>query len=492
MTANIWDFAYRRSTAWAWQTMIGVALLSSFNACNGQDASLNYQWINVRNTGATGDGTTDDSRAIQAAIYQAQSISQAAVYIPAGTYLYSENIQVSGVPVYGQSMTATKLVAKDGGHSAWILSGESPVLSDVAISSLVKPTSRNTSDLATGVEANRASNFLIQRVLVDQTFSAGIIIRGSGGSASSYAKVRDCRVMNTMADGIHITGRSAYVEVSNNTVSNTGDDMVAVVSYLNDGGITHDVNIFDNTLSDQIAGRGISVVGGQNISLENNQITRSSAAGIYLASEASYNTFGVNGVSLTKNVLHDVVTNSATGQGAIQMLGRTLKGSSGLQVQNVTATGNTIDGASGDGIAVGSYTQNVNLVGNQISNVQGSGLFIHANVADIYLGSGENGKTPNLITASGQHGVLVDPTGGSGTLRITGTIFSNLNSRGLGHIDGIYIGRAGSFSNIEITDNQLKQQSGGHLTMFVETLTPVQQFTGNTADIDIRSFLSSQ
>jgi len=50
--------------------------------------------FNVRNYGATGDGTTDDTAAIQAAVNAARAVKAPLVYLPHGTYRVKDTIQL--------------------------------------------------------------------------------------------------------------------------------------------------------------------------------------------------------------------------------------------------------------------------------------------------------------------------------------------------------------------------------------------------------------
>jgi hypothetical protein len=64
---------------------------------------------NVRDFGAKGDGITDDSAAIQAALDL-----QGRVYIPAGTYLVNTTLRIkSNTKLYGDGVEAT--ILKEGG-----------------------------------------------------------------------------------------------------------------------------------------------------------------------------------------------------------------------------------------------------------------------------------------------------------------------------------------------------------------------------------------
>lgn len=81
--------------------------------------------INVKYYGAVGDGSTDDTSAIQQAIDASQGQS---VHIPAGEYLLTSTITWDGknVPIYGDSKESTSLVW-DGVSTGLSVGGTTPV-----------------------------------------------------------------------------------------------------------------------------------------------------------------------------------------------------------------------------------------------------------------------------------------------------------------------------------------------------------------------------
>jgi hypothetical protein len=136
-------------------------------------------------------------------------------------------------------------------------------------------------------------------------------------------------VVRTLSDGIHITGGSRNGRVLGNTVRETGDDMIAVVSYAGEGTpalgtaaqmssqwatrvankLNRNILIADNHVSGQYWGRGISVVGGEAITIRGNTLDNIPlGAGILIAREAGYESFGVNDVLVADNTITNVQT----------------------------------------------------------------------------------------------------------------------------------------------------------------------------------------
>lgn len=211
---------------------------------------------------------------------------------------------------------------------------------------------------------------------------AGIILLQADGFL-----VADNTVVRTLADGIHITSGSRNGRVLGNTVRETGDDMIAVVSYAGSGEpalgsaarmrsawatrvetqLARNIVIADNRVSGQYWGRGISVVGGKDISVRRNTLDNLPlAAGILVAREASFESFGVNNVLIEGNVLTNVqnldppydvggkyASHHRTGHGAVEIHAAMFDDEAAdallrteLTVRNVKVNGNVIRYAS--------------------------------------------------------------------------------------------------------------------------------------------------
>lgn len=198
-------------------------------------------------------------------------------------------------------------------------------------------------------------------------------------------------VVRTLADGIHITAGSRNGRVLGNTVRETGDDMIAVVSYAGNGNpalgsaaklrstwatrvetqLVRNILIADNRVSGQYWGRGISVVGGRDISLRRNTLDNLPlAAGILVAREAGYESFGANNVLVEGNTLTNVqnlappydvggkyASHPRTGHGAVEIHASAFDDEAAdamlrteLTVRNVKVNGNVIRYASAPGL----------------------------------------------------------------------------------------------------------------------------------------------
>lgn len=460
--------------------------------------------LNVKNYGARGDGRTDDSDAIAAAIAAARKTDDRLLYFPAGYYRYSRVMKVDGVQIEGVSPTRTIFEATNNSQTAWELTGEAPGISNVAIRTLHKPSRRTTTPQTTGVHVFEAENFLVHRVHVTATASAGIIVRRSGGSKQQPARISDCVVKNPLADGIHLTSGSHYIDVENNQVSGTGDDMIAVVSYRNQPVAVHHINIVNNTLSDQTWGRGVAVVGGNDVDIIGNTIRRSRAAGIYLASEVAYDTSGAWRINVLGNLLDECVGDVGSGHGAIMIFGRAPASGNDNRTGDIVVADNTVRDPGKDGIWCGRYTVSVSLlrnmiersgdngmrigpkatnilmVGNQVATARNSGLAVLEESERIAVLDTVNLGGANSFSNCGQYGIWVNAQGGKGTCEIVGTQISAVNRLRYGGVDAIKLSSASSNYVATITGNRLHYRASDYLDQMWESDIPVATHFGNS------------
>jgi hypothetical protein len=211
--------------------------------------------------------------------------------------ILANNVSLSnvtlGAPLTGQRYTAPAQ------HKLFI-QGNGATVSDVSING----------SAASGVFLYGASNFTLNRV----------------------------HVTGSRADGIHMTNGANNGTVNNPVTEATGDDGVAVVSYQGEP-ICHDIVINSPTVKSNTFGRGISVVGGQNISYRNISVANTYGAGVYIATEAgSLPTGSVNTVDVTGGTVTAANTSTQTVHGALLVY----SGAANNSINNVTLSGLTV------------------------------------------------------------------------------------------------------------------------------------------------------
>lgn len=170
-------------------------------------------------------------------------------------------------------------------------------------------------------------------VTVDGSAAAGVFVDGAHQFRLTGVTVRD-----TLADGIHMTNGASEGIVDRPRTERTGDDGVAVVSYGTDDpcrGITVTGAVVEGTRW----GRGISVVGGRDVTVRDIAVARTSGAGVYIASEgAPYFTGSVAGVRVAGGTITGANTDPAVVHGAVLVYA----GRAGQAVTDVTVSDFTI------------------------------------------------------------------------------------------------------------------------------------------------------
>jgi hypothetical protein len=304
--------------------------------------------VSVLDYGAVPDGVTDSSTAIANAIAAARRRG-GEVFVPGGIFVHG-TIVLDGVGMYGRG-PASVLQASGPDVGDIILRGNGPSLRNVTLRGEVLQRDPHRA----AIIVDHATHFLVQGVFIAGGNSGGIFDAGGG-----WGRIIGNRIQDTYADAIHNTDGAHDIVVAGNVVRRAGDDMVAVVSY-HDQPRSHDILIENNDLADQQNGRGISVVGGRDVMIRGNRIARTQCcAGIYIASEAFWQTAGVDNVSVCANRLED--NSGATGHGAIMIF------SDSGPVRDIDVEGNTIIRARHSAITLRGEVAAVRLANNRALN----------------------------------------------------------------------------------------------------------------------------
>jgi hypothetical protein len=234
------------------------------------------QMNNVKNFGATGDGVTDDTAAIQNAANNAAATGKG-VFFPPGTYLHYSSLTFNGTQVTG-SGPGSYLNAGTNSNCAVVLTGQNVSLSNLLIST-ASLTGGSTvgNSLSVGVLIQYASPFTLSNVtLVNGVDRFGVWVIQSG-----VGLINGCVFNGTgnITDVGVLLSQASNVIVSNNLFQNEGycvysmatpaSQFISVVSNTM-GNVTYpttltgiyavnatDLNIAKNTI--QVANSSVSV-----------------------------------------------------------------------------------------------------------------------------------------------------------------------------------------------------------------------------------------
>jgi parallel beta-helix repeat protein len=319
--------------------------------------------VSVKDFGAKGDGTTDDTVAIQACLNSfTQSTGGGTVYFPPGTYIVSASLIVD---VSGMTLIGTK-------GSTWIkrknsVAADTMNLLQTGYQGRYTPgaTIYDFTMIGMGFDGNKANN----TVGVNDNFDEGVSLLYA---ARCY--IADCYVKNVLRIGIALS-----------TGANDSIVTGCVVEGCNEGGIYSEVSSNVKFIGNTVKTSSTSTYNIGNICF--NQITSGVISGNNVIS-------GYDGIYI-RNASTDIAVtgNTVTGQARyglwvydesqgvtpatpkrINLIGNSISGCSNysiycLYANNVNISNNTIDAS---GFATGIFfnnNANINVLNNNIQNI---------------------------------------------------------------------------------------------------------------------------
>jgi parallel beta-helix repeat protein len=391
--------------------------------------------LNASQFGASPVAGFDNSPALRSAV-SSMHAGDVLILDQQGTYQHSASLKLTVPDTIFDGNGAT-LMGTTPADQAILIQADDIEVRNVVVSNVTEK--RQTIPRAFGISAFSADSGATRlhniRILNNKLTAAGAIgtnLQLAGGGIFLYNvtgfAVSGNTVSRTYADGIHMTHGSTNGRVLGNTISETGDDGIAVVSYFDSGwqaqalanpawlaatdltNRDNNILIANNTVSHNYWGRGSSVVGGRNVTIENNSVSSTwDRAAIYISREKEWDTMGVDNVLVVGNQLAHIGTvapsflpqgpayaevnaaaaaGAATGHGAITIYAsipaseESLPGAAALlAVGNVSFVSNTISDARWNGVRLGAYSSyvgRINLIGNATFNSGAAGYAIFA------------------------------------------------------------------------------------------------------------------
>ncbi len=334
--------------------------------------AVSLPWYNVKTYGATGNGSTDDSTAINAALNAARTAGGGIVKVPTGTYIVGQILQIgSNTHMIGDGKGATTIRAKTNMNPTVI--GNTAGITVLQVYNEAAASNISIEDIT--FDGNEAGNLNID--VVTGGTSTG------GGTATSQLSpviridqvdkllIRGCEFINSILYNIWLNACTRFI-ITNNTILSGQATLTAAGS-----GTTVNSN---NTYGDQ---DGVHMTNSQYGVVANNIIDTGTLwqigdDAVFIQSLTLATNGGADGggggpaasayIAVTGNVIR-----SAARGCAMACNGGT------ANVSYVTVSGNTIWATLSDGIMLtqdsgsGGINHNITVAGNTISNVNNQG-----------------------------------------------------------------------------------------------------------------------
>jgi hypothetical protein len=346
------------------------------------------QTVSVKDFGAVGDGVTDDTAAIQAAL----NSGAGAVYMPTGTYSVSDQLDVISCSLYGDGPASEIIFTGLSGNVIETTGYVKRSISNLKIS--------NSSNVGIGVNITDAIGVTVSKVIFS-TLSKGVNFTNSVGGFVYGCSIENCEFTdNSHAIFMAASKQANIINITDNLINVLGGDAAAtgISCYGNDT----EINITGNIIQ---GGDGRAIVidgsGSAGFHISNNWMEFSGGA-LTLPIVQIGTTYDIKNVTITNNISVRTTYHPYA-------IGGTGK------VYNAVIQNNYFDGNIVYAVA-GVHPAYANIIGgivseNFITNVAASGQVKIQNTAtqpthpDVYIGSFQVNNTIGVGTAPATNGV---------------------------------------------------------------------------------------
>lgn len=348
-------------------------------------ASKFQETASVKDFGAVGDGVTNDTAAITAAI---TATTSGTLIFPEGSYLINNSTGPFTVSSFQGEMIFlgnAKLLFNTNTQAGIVFSGGSNAkIYNIRIDYVTPPTSRTNAQ--EGIAFYSTTDTTVTGVYVESSPAAGLLF-----GQCIRPQVSGVVIESSQADGVHFNN-CQDPQIDNLITVSTGDDGLAFVNYASQsaylGGTATNI-IIKNSKA-----RGIAVVGQSNVTINNFLVDGTASSGIFTAYDSAYSTrypanvIWSDGIVRNAGTVTPLVGNQfgieyadvvSVKYNNIKVINSASRGMSGTTTANglVEASDITVDSAttnngfnlSGDNISIDNlFANNIQSYGIYISN----------------------------------------------------------------------------------------------------------------------------
>jgi hypothetical protein len=291
--------------------------------------SVGTGWNNVRNFGAMGNGTTDDTAAIQAAI-NALPASGGTVVVPDGTYMINalQGINLRSNVHFAMWGNAYLKAIPNNAQRYWVLKAWNVKNVEIGGGHIVGERTQHTGvggEWGYDLNISGSSHVYVHNIQISNAWGDGVLVGGTGSGAtvvpSTDVTLSHVVSTNNRRQGLSILPSTRVYVVnsvfshSNGTAPQSGIDIEPSTQ-----GPTQQVRLENVTLNDNV-GNGLEIhdnvsnVVANSITAQNNQ-----GNGVYAGGP---NGLTITNSNLSQNDLFGVTLDSTTSN--VQLIGNTLQ-----------------------------------------------------------------------------------------------------------------------------------------------------------------------
>jgi trimeric autotransporter adhesin len=315
----------------------------------------------------------DQSMLFQQALNSAFQDGYTHVYMPSGKYCYTSNITTKvGILGDGDDTELVNISVNGTNSRISMQNVNGAMFMDFKISAPNSGTAQINNEANAGILLTGCNDFVVSRVTPSKIGNAAILTR-----RCKRGKIFDNDITDIWHDAIHMTNGCENIIVAFNRIVNGGDDAIAIVDYLSQKRQSRNIQVVANQIDGVKFARGITVIGGSRVTIVGNSIKKTYVAGIMVASESSYKTFGPKNVVIDANIIDGCgnvsgigLDGSVSATGAISVSAWAPAGmNKRADVENVTICNNLVLNSANVAIAspnAGGTVRGLNILSNQI------------------------------------------------------------------------------------------------------------------------------